>query len=139
MDVLNDKQGCILILEDDRDSADLLRVWFESQGYNVALAFTGEDALRLAEATPPDVAILDILVPGIDGFEVFKQMHQRAATQHTAVLFLTVRDERDEMLRGLEMGAIDYVTKPYDIQTLGLRVRNLVRHARRQATQTGPA
>ncbi|MBN1283870.1 MAG: response regulator [Anaerolineae bacterium] len=127
-------EGRVLILEDDQDSAMLLRTWFESQGYEVMLAADGDQALALAEANPPDVAVLDILVPGKDGFEVFKQMRQRVDTRHTAVIFLTVRDERDEMLRGLEMGAIDYVTKPYDLQTLGLRVRNLIEYARGHMT-----
>ncbi len=128
-------EGCVLILEDDRDSAELLRVWFESQGYEVHVATNGDEALELAKSHPPDVAVLDILVPGKDGFEVFKTLRQREETKYTAVVFLTIRDEREEVLRGLEMGAIDYVTKPYDLQTLGLRVRNLVRYARGRMAQ----
>lgn len=130
-------EGCLLILEDDKDSAELLRVWFEGQGYTVLVASNGDEAVRMAEANPPDVAVLDILVPGIDGFEVFRQLRTRERTRYTAVIFLTIRDEREEMLRGLEMGAIDYVTKPYDLQTLGLQVRNLVRYARGRMAQGG--
>lgn len=134
------KNGRVLILEDDQDSAALLRTWFETQGYEVMIAADGNEALALADANPPDVAVLDILVPGKDGFEVFKRMRQKEKTRHTAVIFLTVRDEREEMLRGLEMGAIDYVTKPYDLQTLGLRVRNLIEYARRRLAEgTGTA
>ncbi|GAB4441834.1 MAG: hypothetical protein Kow00120_10480 [Anaerolineae bacterium] len=133
----HDSEGTILILEDDIDSAELLRVWFNEQGYDVMVAKKGEEALALARRNPPDVAVLDIVLPGMDGFEVFKQMREHEETRHTAVMFLTIRDEREEVLRGLELGAIDYVTKPYDLQTLGLRVRNLVRYARGRRAQAG--
>ncbi len=133
----NQDEGTILILEDDADSAGLLRVWFNEQGYDVMVATKGEDALRMAQANPPDVAVLDIVLPGMDGFEVFKRMREHEKTRHTAVIFLTIRDEREEVLRGLELGAIDYVTKPYDLQKLGLRVRNLVRYARGRVSQAG--
>lgn len=133
------EQGTILILEDDADGAGLLHAWFNAQGYEVMVARKGEEALEMARANPPDVAVLDIMLPGMDGFEVFKQMREHEKTRHTAVIFLTIRDEREEVLKGLELGAIDYVTKPYDLQKLGLRVRNLVRYARGRMTQAGGA
>lgn len=132
---MQQEQGSILVLEDDADSAELLRAWFKSQGCAVMVARRGDEALRMALENPPDVALLDIVVPGVDGFEVFKQLRQHEATRHTAVIFLTVRDEREEVLHGLELGAIDYVTKPYDLHKLGLRVRNLLRYARGRMDQ----
>jgi two-component system phosphate regulon response regulator PhoB len=135
--MVENQTGCILILEDDIDSAELLRLWFQKEGYDVLVANNGEEALRLAAANPPDVAILDVLVPALDGFEVFKRLRAHERTRYTAVVFLTIRDEREEVLKGLEMGAIHYVTKPYDLQTLGLQVRNLVRYARGRMSQAG--
>lgn len=120
----------ILIVEDDLDLAEMLSAYFRVQGYNVVNASWGEDGIRLVEEDLPDIVVLDIRLPDIDGYEVCRQIRKIRKAQHLPVIFLTEKREREDKLSGLELGAVDYITKPFDIQELRLRVRNALRRAR---------
>ncbi|GIV62998.1 MAG: diguanylate cyclase [Bellilinea sp.] len=134
---MEDEKATLLIVEDDVDVAEMLSAYFQSQGYEVHAVHWGEDGLRAAHSTLPDLIILDIRLPDIDGFEVARQLREHRKTRDIPILFLTERRERSDRLRGLQMNAEDYITKPFDIQELRLRVRNTLRRAR-QGSLTNP-
>jgi PleD family two-component response regulator len=119
----------ILVVEDDVDIAEMLNNYFETQGYEVMTTAWGEDALGLTEDFLPDLVVLDIHLPDIDGYEVCRRLRGHRRTEHIPVIFLTERRKRIDRLTGLELGAVDYITKPFDIQELRLRVRNALRRA----------
>src|SRR5512136_3471619 len=123
------ERACILVVEDERDTAEMLTAYFESQGYQVLHAAWGQDAIQITSQTVPNLILLDIRLPDIDGYEVCRQLRQQRRTQDTPVIFLTEKRERMDKLQGLELGAVDYITKPFDIQELRLRVRNALRRA----------
>lgn len=119
----------LLIVEDDNDTSEMLRVYFEAQGYQVVTATNGHDALEKGRQHPPDLILLDVRLPDIDGFEVGKRLQDDLRTSRLPVIFVTERRERDDRIAGLKLGAIDYITKPFDVQELRLRVRNALRRA----------
>lgn len=123
----------ILIVEDDVDLVEMLSAYFRVQGYEVDTASWGEDAVKQATAKCPDLVLLDIRLPDIDGFEVCRRLRQLRKTQSVPVIFLTEKRERSDRLSGLELGAVDYITKPFDVQELRLRVRNVLRRSQFQA------
>ncbi len=127
----------LLVVEDDLDIAEMLRAYLHVQGYNVVTANWGEDGVRLAQSDPPDLVILDIRLPDIDGFEVARRLRQQRRTQDIPIIFLTERRERKDRLMGLGFEAEDYITKPFDVQELRLRVRNVLLR-NRQTTLTNP-
>jgi PleD family two-component response regulator len=135
--VSTNKQKKILIVEDDLDLGEMLGAYFRVQGYQVRSADWGEDAVRLALEDVPDIVVLDIRLPDIDGFEVCRRLRQNRPTKDVPVIFLTEKRERDDKLSGLELGAVDYITKPFDIQELRLRVRNILRRFK-QSTLVNP-
>jgi len=122
----------LLIVEDDIDTSEMLRVYFEAQGYRVVTATSGHEALDKGRQQLPDLVLLDIRLPDIDGFEVGKRLQEDLRTSRLPVIFVTERRERDDRIAGLKLGAIDYITKPFDVQELRLRVRNALRRASSQ-------
>ena len=124
------KENKIFIVEDDVDLAEMLTAYFRAQGYEVANAMRGEEAVSAILTDVPDVAVLDIRLPDIDGYEVCRQLRRSRRTQNIPIIFLTEKREREDKLAGLELGAVDYITKPFDIQELRLRVRNALRRTR---------
>jgi DNA-binding response OmpR family regulator len=132
-----DAKQSILIVEDDLDVAEMLNAYFRVQGYEVFTVNFGEDGLRACQDSPPDLAILDIRLPDIDGYEVARRLRENRRTQSIPIIFLTEKKERGERLQGLELGGDDYVTKPFDVQELRLRVRNALVRAR-QDSLTNP-
>jgi len=108
----------LLIVEDDCDTSEMLRVYFEAQGYRVITAASGGEALEKGRQQLPDLILLDIRLPDIDGFEVGKQLQDDLRTSRLPVIFVTERRERDDRIMGLKLGAIDYITKPFDVQEL---------------------
>jgi PleD family two-component response regulator len=122
----------LLIVEDDIDTSEMLRVYFEAQGYRVVTATSGREALDKGRQQLPDLVLLDIRLPDIDGFEVGKRLQEDLRTSRLPVIFVTERRERDDRIAGLKLGAIDYITKPFDVQELRLRVRNALRRASSQ-------
>ena len=119
----------LLIVEDDPDTAHMLQMYFEAQGYRVVTAAGGYEALEKCRQHPPDLILLDVRLPDIDGFEVGKRLQDDLRTSRLPVIFVTERRERDDRITGLKLGAIDYITKPFDVQELRLRVRNALRRA----------
>ena len=119
----------ILIVEDQANTAEMLTSYFRAQGYDVTSVGWGKDALASVEKATPDLIILDIRLPDIDGYEVCRRLRTQWRTRHIPVIFLTERRGRGDKLMGLELGAVDYITKPFDIQELRLRVRNALRHS----------
>jgi len=117
----------LLIVDDDEDIAEMLTAYFNGQGYSTNVVYLGEEALRSCRMNRPDLIILDIRLPDIDGFEVARQLRANQRTQDIPIIFLTDRRERTSRLQGLELGADDYITKPFDVQELRLRVRNSLR------------
>ncbi len=116
----------LLVVEDEVITSDLLRRYFEIVGYEVINALNGADAIRMAVEEQPRVVILDIMLPDTDGYEVCKQLRANAKTKHIPIIFLTQKDERRSRLDGLELGADDYITKPFDVEELRLRVHNIL-------------
>lgn len=123
----------ILIVEDDHDLAEMLSAYFRVQNYDVTTASEGGEAVRLSQEASFDLVVLDIRLPDIDGYEVCRQIRNRRQTQDVPIIFLTERSERVNRLLGLELGVVDYITKPFDVQELRLRVRNAITRAARQA------
>ncbi|GAB4267845.1 MAG: response regulator [Candidatus Promineifilaceae bacterium] len=119
--------GRILIVEDDYDISNMLRIFFTGQGYNIEVAARGEDALEFCRRKLPDLIVLDIMLPDIDGYEVCRTLRTTTRTSHIPIIFLTQKDERSDKIAGLELGADDYITKPFDIEELKLRVRTAIR------------
>ena len=125
---MSDKQA-ILIVEDEPELSEMLSEYLAAQGYETLVAAWGEEAVKLCQTHTPHLILLDIGLPDIDGYEVARriQVHQR--TRNVPIIFLTQRHERTDRLRSLELGAVDYITKPYDLQELHLRMRNALRRA----------
>lgn len=119
----------LLIIEDDLDTSEMLRVYFEAQGYRVVTAGSGQEGLTKCRAESPDLILLDVRLPDIDGFEVGQSLQEDVRTSRLPVIFVTERRDRDDRIAGLKLGAIDYITKPFDVQELRLRVRNALRRA----------
>jgi len=119
----------ILIVEDDVDISTMLKIYFEAHGYETLVAGKGRDALDISRRQLPNVVILDIRLPDIDGYEVCRQLRKNLRTSHIPILFLTQKDERSDKIAGLELGADDYITKPFDIEELRLRLQNALRRA----------
>jgi diguanylate cyclase (GGDEF)-like protein len=122
-------KGRILIVEDDFDISNMLRIYFESQGYEPRVALRGNEAMEICRRELPNLVILDIMLPDIDGYEVCRQLRGNLRTSHIPIIFLTQKDERSDQIAGLELGADDYVTKPFDLQLLLLRVQGALRRA----------
>jgi len=119
----------ILIVEDDLDTAEMLSNYFEEEGYEAVMVAWGEEALPVALEKPPDIVVLDIRLPDIDGYEVCRRLREHRRTERIPIIFLTERSERSDRREGLRLGAVDYITKPFDVEELHLRVRNALRRA----------
>jgi PleD family two-component response regulator len=122
-------QKRILIVEDDPDTAEMLRIYFEAQGYEIVMAAWGNDALELCQNRAPDLIIQDIRLPDIDGYQVVSELRRNLRTSQIPIIFLTEKRARADKIAGLKLGAVDYITKPFDMQELRLRVRNALRRA----------
>ena len=119
-------KGRILVVDDEEMNRRLLRDILESQGYQVTLAEDGQQALDMVFAAPPDVVLLDIMMPKVDGYEVCKQLRQDARTAHLPIQIITALKDHAEMLKGIRAGANDFLTKPIDAEEIRLRVKNAV-------------
>jgi DNA-binding response OmpR family regulator len=119
----------ILIVEDERNLCHLIRDNLEEQGYQVRLAYDGLSALMMARDAVPDLVVLDIMLPGIDGLEVCRRLRQDSIVP---ILMLTARSEEIDRVLGLELGADDYLTKPFSMRELKARVRALLRRVEMQ-------
>ena len=123
----------LLIVEDDIDIANMLKIYFTGQNFGVEVAHRGGDALDKTRRNLPNLIVLDIMLPDIDGFEVCRILRTSTRTSHVPIIFLTQKDERSDKLQGLELGADDYITKPFDIEELKLRVQRAITRAEQQS------
>lgn len=117
----------ILVVEDEDDIAELIVYNLGKEGYEVERAATGEAALELADKRPPDVILLDLMLPGVDGLEVCRRLKQNARTLAAAIIMVTARTEEADVVLGLELGADDYITKPFSPRVLIARIRAVSR------------
>jgi len=117
----------ILIIEDDRDILELLEYNLGREGYNTIAAETGEDGLQLADSTPPDLVLLDLMLPGVDGLEVCRKLRNTDGTRDVPIIMLTAKGEESDVVTGLELGADDYVTKPFSMRVVVARIRAVIR------------
>jgi DNA-binding response OmpR family regulator len=115
----------VLVVEDERRMAELLRQGLEEEGHSVVLAGNGRDGLAMAESHRFDAIVLDVMLPGLDGFSVAKKL--RAARNQTPILMLTARDATHDMVEGLNLGADDYLVKPFSFEVLLARLRAVSR------------
>src|SRR5579859_2769464 len=123
----------VLLVEDEVEIAEMLAIFFDGQGFTLFHAPTGEAALSRASMNMPHVILMDITLPDIDGYDVCKRLRQQPRTSHIPIIFLTRRGGRSDRLAGLELGADDFISKPFDLQELLLRVKNSIQRAAREA------
>ena len=123
----------LLVVEDDPDISNMLKIYFKSLGYLVDIAPNGSEALAKTRQIMPHLIVLDIMLPDINGYEVCRTLRMNTRTSHIPVIFLTQKDERSDKLAGLELGADDYITKPFDIEELKLRVQNAIARSERES------
>jgi len=119
----------VLIIEDDPDIAENLRYNLERDGLNARVALTGEEGLKLAldKRAPPSLILLDLMLPGMSGSELCRRLRREPATQRTPIIMLTARTSESERVAGLDLGADDYITKPFSVRELLARVRAVLR------------
>jgi DNA-binding response OmpR family regulator len=117
----------ILVVEDQPDIATMLRIYFNSQGYEVDIATRGTEALQKTRLQLPHLILLDIMMPEMDGYEVCRRLRNTQRSKHIPIIFLTQKDDRSDKIAGLQLGADDFITKPFDIEELKLRVQNTLR------------
>ena len=129
----------ILIIEDEEDIQELLRYNLERDGYEVVGCLTGEDGLRALESKRPDLVLLDLMLPGLDGKEICRRLKREEGTADIPIIMLTARGEESDIVAGLELGADDYVTKPFSPKVLSARVGAVLRRARESAVVGDPA
>jgi two-component system sensor histidine kinase/response regulator len=120
------KKNKILIVDDTADVADLLRKRFRAEGYDTSIASDGEECLQKVEAYNPDLVVLDVMMPKLDGFQVLERLRMDEKTKYIPVLMLTAKSKMPEKIKGLQRGADDYLTKPFDFKELSTRVKSLL-------------
>lgn len=120
----------VLVVEDEAALADLLKYNLEKEGYRVSVANDGEEALVLADESAPDLVVLDWMLPKAPGIEVCRRLRARQETRNTPIVMLTARTEEGDRIRGLDVGADDYLTKPFSMNELLARLRAVMRRIR---------
>jgi two-component system, OmpR family, alkaline phosphatase synthesis response regulator PhoP len=124
------QRGKVVVVEDERDVAELIRFNLTREGYEVVVASTGADALTRVRESGPDVILLDIMVPHLNGWELCRRLKQDATTRSIPIIMVTGRVEEGDKVLGFEMGADDYVTKPFSPRELVARIRAVIRRGR---------
>ncbi len=122
----------LLVVEDDADNANLLKLYFSAHGFTVDTATRGPEGLEKARQTPPDLILLDINLPEMDGFAVCQALRSSPRTSHIPVIFVSEKASQSDRRAGLGAGAQDYVTKPFDLEELRLRIQNVISRAERE-------
>jgi DNA-binding response OmpR family regulator len=128
--------GQILVVEDERDIAALVVHYLQREGYRADQIGDGRTALARIEKSPPDLIILDLMLPGIDGLEICRRVRRNEHTMAIPIIMLTAKGEETDKVVGLEMGADDYLTKPFSPKELIARVKALLRRSKREDTTT---
>lgn len=122
----------ILVVEDDEDIQELIRVNLLKEGYRAVTASSGEEGLKAAKASVPDLVLLDLMLPGLDGLEVCRMMKAEPSIRDVPIVMVTAKGEESDVVAGLELGADDYVTKPFSAKVLLARVRAALRRTRKR-------
>ncbi len=124
----------ILVVDDEEDILELIKYNLTREGYSVDLANTGEEALEKARSIVPSLILLDLMLPGLDGLDVCREIKQDPSINHIPILMVTAKGEEADIVLGLEMGAEDYITKPFSPRILLARVRTVLRRKRLEKT-----
>jgi two-component system alkaline phosphatase synthesis response regulator PhoP len=125
----------ILVVDDEEDILDLVEYNLKKEGYRVSCVISGEEALEIARQLKPDLMLLDLMLPGVDGLEVCKILKFDSKTSHIPIIMLTAKGEESDVVTGLELGADDYISKPFSPKVLIARVRAVLRRKVRESTQ----
>jgi two-component system, OmpR family, alkaline phosphatase synthesis response regulator PhoP len=133
MSVVSHKK--ILIVEDEHDILQLVKLYLEKEGFRTVTAMTGTEGLKQVKSEKPDLVVLDLMLPELDGLEVCKRLRSSPETAMLPIIMLTAKAEESDTIIGLELGADDYVTKPFSPKTLVARVKALVRRLERHPSQ----
>ncbi len=123
----------ILVVDDEEDILELVRYNLVKEGYRVTTVASGEEALKSARTAQPDILLLDLMLPGVDGLEVCRLLKHDPKTQHVPIIMLSAKGEEADIVSGLELGAADYITKPFSPKVLIARLRAVLR---RRAAET---
>jgi two-component system alkaline phosphatase synthesis response regulator PhoP len=123
----------ILVVDDEEDILELVRYNLVKEGYRVTTVASGEEALKSARSAQPDIVLLDLMLPGVDGLEVCRLLKHDPKTQHVPIIMLSAKGEESDIVTGLELGAADYITKPFSPKVLVARLRAVLR---RRYTET---
>jgi two-component system, OmpR family, alkaline phosphatase synthesis response regulator PhoP len=126
----------VLVVDDEEDILELVKYNLTREGYQVLCAATGEDAIARAKRKLPDLILLDLMLPGIDGLEVCKLLKNDSKTEHIPIIMLTAKTEETDIVSGLEVGADDYITKPFSPKVLTARVRTMLRRKTKTVSDT---
>lgn len=127
LEKMSDTRQKILIVDDEMDALTALKIALEAEGYKVSEAWDGNEAIAKVHADIPDVILLDLMIPGIDGFEVCTRLKSDSRYAHIPVIMLTARGEVNDKVEGIELGADDYVTKPFNLKELRARIKMVLR------------
>jgi two-component system, OmpR family, alkaline phosphatase synthesis response regulator PhoP len=120
-------KASVLVVDDEQDILELVEYNLRKEGYRVLTVATGEDALRVTRSQLPDAILLDLMLPGVDGLEVCRMLKGDELTQHIPIVMLTAKGSEADVVTGLELGAADYVTKPFSPRVLMARVKAVLR------------
>ena len=123
----------ILVVEDEDDIQELVRYNLAKEGYRVAQALSGEDGFKAAKSSNPDLIVLDLMLPGLDGLEICRLLKADPKTSHTPIVMLTAKGEEADVVTGLELGADDYITKPFSPKVLVARLRAVLRRKAKES------
>ncbi|NLZ48656.1 MAG: response regulator transcription factor [Clostridiales bacterium] len=119
----------ILVVDDEDNIVELIKFNLENNGYNVITAANGNEALKLAKLESPQLILLDLMLPGLDGYELCKEIRQDSNLCHTPIIMITAKSEEVDKILGLELGADDYITKPFSVREMLARVKAVLRRS----------
>lgn len=125
----------ILIVDDEEDILELIKFNLKGEGYNILQAMTGEEAIKIAKQSGPDLIVLDLMLPGIDGLEVTRYLKNKDVTTNIPIVMLTAKGEESDIVTGLELGANDYISKPFSPRELTARIRAILRRRQKNAAE----
>jgi len=126
----------ILIIEDERDIADLLQFNLEQKQYSVSVARNGENGIEIAKNEKPDLVLLDLMLPGIHGLDVCRILKTKKGLEKTSIIMLTALGQEENIVKGLEAGADDYISKPFSFKILLARIKSVLRRGEHQKTES---
>lgn len=129
----------VLVVDDERDILELIRYNLEKEGYRVTTVTSGEEALTIASNEQPSIVLLDLMLPGLDGLQVCRRMKQDDATRSIPIVMLTAKTEDSDIVSGLEIGADDYITKPFSPRVLVARIRAVLRRSLEKELEQEPS